>query len=122
MFASFVADIRRLPWWGQAIAWPLYGALWLVCQIVVAFFRLVGWMLGEMFGRAKTGAKKTFAPLLWPAVAVAAFFGLAAILGPHGMELLVGQLLAPLLVIGIMLFGLRIMVSGIWPMGKKKKK
>lgn len=122
MFASLSAQIRRLPLWGQAIAWPLYGMLWLACQVVAAFFRLVGWMLNEMFGRAKAGAKKTFAPLLWPAVVVFALLGLAAMLGPNGMELLIGQLLAPLLTIAIMLFGLRVMVSGVWPMGKKKKK
>jgi branched-subunit amino acid permease len=121
MFASLVAEIRRLPLWGQAIAWPLFGIFWLVCQIVTAFLRLVGWMLTEMFGRAKAGAKKTFAPLLWPAVAVFAFLGLAAALGPNGMQQLIGQVLAPLLAIVIMLFGLRVMVFG-WPKPKKKKK
>lgn len=121
MLASLSAQIRRLPAWGQAIAWPFYGMFWILYQIILGFIQMIGWMLKEMFGRAKSKAKKTFAPLLWPVAAILALMALLAIMGPQGMQLLV-QILGPILVIGIMLYGLRVMVSSVWPMGKKKKK
>ena len=122
MLASLSARIRRLPAWGRAVAWPLYGMLWLVCQITMSLLQAAGWAAGEMFGRAKTKAKKTFAPLLWPVAAILGLVALAGVVGPQGVQLLFEQLLGPLLAIGIALFGLRIMVSGVWPTGKGKKK
>ncbi len=122
MFASLSAKIRRLPRLGQAIAWPFFGMLWLIYQIIRLFLQILGWMLKEMGGRAKVGAKKTIAPLLWPVAAVLGLVALAAALGPHGIQLLLQQVLAPLLAIGIMLFGFRVMLFGIRPKGKKKKK
>ncbi|MEI7720227.1 MAG: hypothetical protein WCI89_03405 [bacterium] len=115
MFASLTAQIRLLPPWGQAIAWPLFGMLWLVCQITMGFLQALGWMFKEMFGQAKAGAKKTFAPLLWPVVGVLVLAAVAASIGPQGMQML----FVPIIGIGVMLFGLRVMVSGVWPMSKK---
>lgn len=109
-----MAKIRRLPLWGRVLAWPVFGLIWLTCQILDALF----WALKEMAGRAKGRAKKFFAPFLWPAVLAFAFLALAK----FGSQELLSQIFGPLLLVGLMLLGLRIMVSGIWPMGKRKKK
>ena len=114
MFNAVKTQIRRLPWWGQAVAWPLYAAFWMPAAII-------GWAFQEMYGSAKSGAKKVFAPLALPA---AAFIGLAVLYASLGGAFgsMFGPVLHLLLTIGLMFFGLKVAVSGFLGGSKKKKK
>ncbi len=106
MFAALAARIGRLPWWGQAIAWPFFGVA-----------RLIGWVLSEMGGQATKGAKKVFAPFLWP-VAALLFTGLLyATMSPEEFEALLGTLLQ----FAIAIVGLLLIVGARWPWSKKQK-
>lgn len=118
---SIVSWIRRLPWWGRLIAWlPFVVVIWLPFQI----FSVIGWMLAEMFGQAKTKAKAAISPLLWP-IAILGFLGLLAY--SPAAQATVG---APILMLGtfvgclwLMLYGLWLMASSMLPnSGRSKKK
>ena len=122
MFASLITQIRRLPPWGRAIAWPFFWLAWLIHQILRVSVSIIAWMLKEMVVQAKAKAKKTIAPWLWAAVGLIVLLAIAAMLGSEGIRELPTRLFLPLLTLGIIILGLRVMVSSIWPMGKKQKK
>ncbi len=111
MFASLAATIRRFPWWGQALAWPFYG-------VARAVSGILGWAACEMGGQATKGAKKIFAPFVWPAAGLLGLGLLYATSSPEEFQALLGTLLQ----FAIALVGLRIILLFVWPWGGKKKK
>lgn len=118
MLASLAAQIRRLPWWGQLLVLPLYFVL----RIIATIFSVFGWALNELGSQAKSGAKKVFAPFL-PYLAGAAFLVLLfAVVGPGGIEIIITQAVAPLIVIIIICYALWIAAKSPFTSSKKKKK
>jgi len=113
MFAKVSAWIKHLPWWGQTIAWPLYGITWLICHIL-------SWAFGELSNRAKVRSRQMLGPLLWPAVGLGIVLILAANSGPQSQDLY-ARLISSLLLIGAMIYGAKIMISGFKKPKKKKK-
>src|SRR3990167_7595139 len=65
--------IRSLPWWARPFMW--------LAVLPLLFF---GWVVNEMFGQAKAGAKRMFAPLLWPVAGLGGLLVLYGTLGPQG--------------------------------------
>ncbi len=112
MFASLARQIRRLPWWGQALAWPIYWITRLLCSIL-------GWMLEEMGMSAKKGAKKVFSPLLWPTAIVLAIGLLYLLVGPQALGALLHLALALGLIGGVLYFAV---FGRLVPKKKEKKK
>ncbi len=108
MIQRVTRRIRGMPWKFRIIAWPAFA----LALLPYACLQAAWWALSEMGGRAHIGAKQVLAPMLWPSAGIAVVAILAAITSPEGVILL-GVLLAGLVV---MLFGLRYMMAGIWPM------
>ena len=103
MFAAVFVWIKCLPWWGQAIAWPLYAMTWVISQVI-------GWALGELGNRAKVRGKQILGPLLWPTIGLVVFGVIWARASTNDER---AQLLALLIIIGGLAFHLR---------GRMKKK
>ncbi|MSR70729.1 hypothetical protein EXS62_01680 [Candidatus Kaiserbacteria bacterium] len=115
MFASIANQIRRLPWWGQMLAWPFYGVAYVVASVG-------GWALTELGSQAKSGTKKVFAPFLPYLAGAVLLVLLFAVVGPGGMEIIITQAVAPLIVIVIICYGLYVMAKAPFTSAKKKKK
>jgi hypothetical protein len=120
-FASLSAWIRRQHWGVQLALFPLLAMAWLAYNLVLL---PIGWIAKEAGGQAKAGAKKVLAPLLWPLLAIVGVVLIVAALGVQGVDQLLNALVVPAVyILGLlgMLYGLRVMVSGVWPMGGSKK-
>ncbi len=87
-------------------------------QIIRFLLNIIGWVIKEMFQQAKGNAKKVLKSLLWPIAGILAFLMLYALGGPRGFTGII--LLIP--TTGIMFLGLRIMLSGVFPISPKKKR
>ena len=110
MFRNLAAQIRRLPWFAQLFAWPLYG----IARVVLG---TLGWAIAELTGQAVRGTKKAVGPLLWPLAGVVALF---ALFTSHNAE--IRQLGGAILTLAIMGIGFLVMFSGVRPQKKSKKK
>ena len=88
--------------------------LWLLWQP----FRFVGWVLHELGTQAVDGAKKAFAPLLWPIVGLATLVALWFVLGPEEFTQLVENVLG----FGIVSLFCWWMFRIVFPKKKAKKK
>ncbi|HYF13345.1 MAG TPA: hypothetical protein VD928_03560 [Candidatus Paceibacterota bacterium] len=89
----------------------------IAANIILLPFRIFGWVAKELLGQAVRGAKKTFAPLLWPLVAIAFLVLLYFVAGPE----ILGVVAQLAIVLAMMFFAFRIMIFG-FPKPKKKKK
>lgn len=116
MFASLAASIRRLPVWGQALAWPLYGLartfVWVVEWLASLITRSAAGFFGVMVrGSLLTVLAKVAAVILCLGLLVAALDAQEA-----------AAALITLSAVPIMLIGLAFMVKGAFAPPKKKKK
>jgi hypothetical protein len=96
--------IKRQPWQAQAVAWPLYG-------VAHAIGGTLAWAFAELTGQARAKAKKTFAPLLWPALGLLVVMILFAVLGEQGSMALAKRALGPAFALVMALYGLKYLVS-----------
>ncbi len=115
MLASLLKSIRRTGWW-QVVLIPIYALIYIV-------FAPIGWVLKELGGQAKTGAKKVFAPLLWPIVAIVAAVLLISVIGIQGVDNLLNTVVPLAVCLGallVMLYGLKMIVTSPWTGSKKK--
>ena len=103
MFASLVA---RAPLWAKPFIW-----------LLVLPFRVFGWVLRELGRQAITGAKRVFAPLLWPCIGVLCLVVLYGTLGPEDFK---SHPHAPLLTLVLIIFGFKVMLFGFKKPKKKK--
>lgn len=110
MTARIRAQIRRQALPVQIIAWPAYGLLYALCG-------LVSWATREMAGQAKTKAKKTLSPFLWPAFALLAVVLLCEIIGEQQVVGLANAMLGPLIIVLMFVFWFKMIRRP-----KKKKK
>lgn len=104
MFATLLA---RVPRWARPLVW-----------LIALPFRILGWALREMGTQAKAGAKRTLAPMLWPAAGILALIALYGALGPQGFQLIFSELLVLVLV----LYGFKVMMFGFSKPKKERKK
>lgn len=109
MFPRMSAAIRRLPWWGQALSWPFYGAL-------VLFTTLTTGAVQSFFGSVVKGSVmgaliKITAAIILVAVVVSA-------LGAKEW----GGAIFTLAAIPIVLIGFVFTAKGVFAPQKKKKK
>jgi hypothetical protein len=79
---------------------------------------ILGWALKEMGASAKRGAKKAFAPLLWPIVLIVVVASIYVLAGPQTVGALLQLGLTLLLIAG----GLYYAIFGRLPKKKAKKK
>lgn len=116
MFANLATYIRGLPWWAQALAWPVYG----LGQLVAAVVSMLGHIVrGAVGGSASVVLKGSVMAILIKITAVLLPGMLIA--GGLGLDFLAALLFMGM-VITIMLMGMRVMVNHFWPLSKPKKK
>lgn len=111
MFARMARKIRRLPLWVQVFVWPVFLIVRVVCGAL-------GWAASEMGSQATSGAKKILRPLLWPAAGFAVIAFTAVTLGPQRAT----QMLAPVVVFGVLALLVWSLAFGPKPKRKKRKK
>ena len=99
--------------WRSVLLALAQGGVWLLKQP----FLLAGWIIAELCGQAKTGAKKAIRPFLWPAVGVGMFLFLYATLDPRAFAALLQVALTVLITCG----AVWLIFRGMFPRKKKKK-
>jgi len=103
MFAHLRGVIHGLPWWGQAIAWPIYWAVYIPTAIVA-------WVLAQLWHQLRHGAQRFIGPLVLPGILVAIAVGLY-VASPQTF----GALLNLALVLGAMWVGATMIFRAAFP-------
>lgn len=116
MFASAYASIRRLPWWGQLLAFPFYGLARGIVYFVEWVAKLIASSAGSFFG---TVVKGSIMAVLAKVDGV--ILGLGIVFMAIGLEQM-GAAFMALSAIPIMLIGLAFAAKSAFAPTKKKKK
>ena len=111
MLTNLRREIRRMPWWAQLVAWPLYFALWIIGQILSGIW----WLLTEAYGQTTTALGRLIRPILLPGLLILGAVLLYAI-APRAFS----GVLNLALVVAVLWFGVNVMFSGFRKPKKKK--
>jgi hypothetical protein len=104
--AAFAGWIRRLPWYGQAFAWPIYFVLWLTGQILSGIW----WLVAEVCRQAGDALRAFLRRYFWIILGVV---GLATVYCTTPQ--LLGPLLELAIVVGMMWLGVGILWRSAFP-------